>query len=619
MCGITGIYHFDKERKADKSLLKKMNDTLYHRGPDGEGYFIKDNVGLAHRRLSIIDLQTGEQPIFNSDKSLVIIMNGEIYNYIELKKELQKKGYLFHTESDTEVALIAYQHWGTACFNKFNGMWAIAIWDNNRNKLVISRDRIGEKPLYYYQDQHSFVFGSEIKSLFAFGIPKQPRYELLEIYLCLGRIPAPHSFYNQVYKLEPGKYIEITPARSNIKTYWKLPEIDEPSLNKNTKQVHEEFEFLIEDSVRIRMRADVPFGAFLSGGLDSSCITSLMSQNTNQPVKTFTLKNEYKDFDESQLARMVSDKFSTNHHELMLTPDTLQEALNKVAYHYDEPFGDSSAIPTGYISKLARQHVKMALTGDGGDEVLSGYNSYKRIKQNNQFKILPSVVYSSSGKCIAGISHIFKGKMRYNLNRISTFLNSIDDPLQNQIVRKYPTTKLANIKDILNNMNEVIAIEDFIGDFFKPYLHLGNFYQQMYFHLKLTLPDGMLVKVDRMSMAYSLETRIPFLDHRIIELLMKTHMDVKMKGLERKSVLRNTVAKKLPEPLLAAGKKGFSIPMTQWFINNNNHNELSQLSDWKIGLNNQAIEKMVNKNQGKIENNGNFIWTLMVLQKILNF
>ena len=380
MCGITGIYHFNKERSVDKSQLKRMTDIIRHRGPDSDGFYLNGNIGLGHRRLSIIDLSTGDQPMFNNDKSISIIFNGEIYNYIELRQELIQKGHKFRTTSDTEVAIKSYEEWGFDCQNKFNGMWAFALWDERKKHLFLSRDRIGEKPLHYTIYNNSLIFGSEIKSLFAYGIPKRFETELIEIYLVLTYIPAPYTFYKDIKKLLPGHYLLIKNENVEEKKYWDLPEIDEDNMFTNKGKIYDKFDYLLKDSVKIRMRSDVPFGAFLSGGLDSSSIVALMSEISNFPVKTFTIGFDDTNFDESALAQEVAKKFNTEHFRGTVTPDKFEESLERIVFHYDEPFGDSSAIPTGYVSKFAADKVKMVLTGDGGDEVLSGYRGYIGLK-----------------------------------------------------------------------------------------------------------------------------------------------------------------------------------------------------------------------------------------------
>ena len=392
MCGISGFFHFDKERPARTEVLKKMTDMISHRGPDDEGYYINENIALGHRRLSIIDLCTGKQPMHSEDNNIILIFNGEIYNYIELKEELILLGYKFNTSSDTEVIINAYRAWGVNCQNHFNGMWAFALWDESLKRLFISRDRIGEKPLYFSKFDNSIIFGSEIKTLIAYGIPQTPMLELTELYLTLSFIPAPYTFYKNINQLMPGKFLLIDTMGIKEKSYWDLPDISEKDLIRDKDVIEKEFTKLFDDSVRIRMRSDVAFGAFLSGGLDSSCIVSAMANHTSKPIQTFTIGFENKEYDERNLARLVADKYHTDHHEGIVSSQHFDDALERVLYQYDDPFGDASAIPTGNISKYASEYVKMVLTGDGGDEVLSGYTTYQGEKFASQYQQLPAFI-----------------------------------------------------------------------------------------------------------------------------------------------------------------------------------------------------------------------------------
>lgn len=615
MCGITGIYHYDTSRDVDPAVLKKMTDSLVHRGPDGEGYYIKNNIGLGHRRLSIIDLQTGDQPMYSGDGNIALIFNGEIYNYIELREELKKSGYVFHTTSDTEVIIISYRHWGVECLTKFNGCWAFALWDESKKQLFLSRDRIGEKPLYYSVLENTFVFGSEIKSLLAFGIARQPALELTGLYLTFGYIPAPYSFVKNIYKLKPGHYIIVDDKGFVEKQYWDLPLFDEDNMQTKKNLVYEEFEYLLRDSVKIRMRSDVPFGAFLSGGLDSSSIVALMSELSDFPVETFTIGFAEKSFDERSLAKEVAIKFRTNHHEKIVQQDTFDEALAKVLYYYDEPFGDSSAIPSGYVAKFAREKVKMVLTGDGGDEVLSGYNAYLGLKITSRYRKIPGFIRREIPFVLDMAIKPLTGNIRYKLNRLRNVCNTGNMDFEKRMIEKMAWTKYDDVKAIYSSLpNEQIHPEEFLSGLMKNCPYKDEFYRMMYEHFKLSLPDDMLVKVDRMTMANSLEARIPFLDHRLIEFMVKVHKDVKLPGSERKSILKNTVGKKLPASLLRASKKGFVVPVREWFKDKNFENKLAKLYQDPSGLNNGLIKNIIDDNRNGVTDNGNFIWMLFVLK-----
>lgn len=618
MCGITGVLHFDPSRNADSTLLRKMTDTLVHRGPDGDGYYIKNNLGLGHRRLSIIDLSTGDQPMLNEDKSIAIIFNGEIYNYIELRDELINLGHKFSTNSDTEVIVRAYEQWGTDCQNKLNGMWALALWDEKNNHLFISRDRLGEKPLYYSTCNNSFVFGSEIKSIAAFGCPLIPNTELTELYLCLGYIPAPYSYYKNIFKLSQGHFLIVKGNSVSEHKYWDLPVLDEKNMLTDKKVIYNKFETILHDAVKIRMRSDVPFGAFLSGGLDSSSIVVLMSEISNIPVQTFTIGFNYKEFDERKLAKEVAEKFNTNHYEFIVAPENFDDSLKKVMHHYDEPFGDSSAIPTGYVSKIASQKVKMVLTGDGGDEVLSGYNSYQVEKFARQYQQIPSFVRSFLPGMISPLKSITKGNLRYKVNRIERILSYSHQTYKSRLLAKSSWYIPDLIEKMTEGLGKQIKLSDFIDDFYNKYPANDSFYKLMLFQFKVLLPDDFLVKVDRMSMAYSLETRMPFLDYRLVEFMIRVSKNVKMQGYERKSVLRKTIGKKLPLPVLKGTKKGFSVPMREWFKDKAFDTKLKTLYEHDFGLNKKLIKKIIEDNREGKADLGNFIWMLFILKECVN-
>jgi len=615
MCGITGIFNFDIDKAVDYDRLKKMTDVIRHRGPDGEGYYLNKNIGLGHRRLSIIDLQTGDQPMFNEDKSIALVLNGEIYNYIELKQELIKLGYHFRTTSDTEVIIKAYEEWGIECQNKFNGMWSFALWDDKKKQLLLSRDRIGEKPLNYSIYNNTLVFSSEIKSLFEYGVPRNIRPELIELYLVLTYIPGADTFYKNIYKLKPGHFLLANLQGIKEIKYWDLPEIDECNMLRNKTSIYEEFAYLFEDSIKIRMRSDVPFGAFLSGGLDSSSIVAIMSKVSPHPIETFTIGFSQKDFDESELAKLVANKFQTCHYSGSVNTSEIEEALKSSISHFDEPFGDSSAIVTNQVSKFAVQKVKMVLTGDGGDEVLSGYNSYAGIKFSNLYSRLP-FLQKTIPKGIGVLSKGFNGGLRYKFNRAARLSEIAIYPFEMQIANKKANVPMAFIKKLTSSISNVISIEDYYSDLMKEISYKDDFYRLMYLDLKHQLPEGYLVKVDRTSMANSLETRAPFLDYRLIDFMAKVDKNVKMQGWERKSVLRNTIGKQLPSQLLKASKKGFTPPVREWFKDDCNSNLLS-MRNIKSICGSQTIDQIIDNNTNSVRDNGNFLWTLAILDKFV--
>lgn len=619
MCGIAGYLHFNKTRKAEQPVLKGMTDCMSYRGPDGDGFYVEGNLALGHRRLSIIDLSSGDQPMYSSDRNKILVFNGEIYNYIELKEELSALGHRFETTSDTEVLIKAYEQWGYDCQNKFNGMWAFALWDETKQELFLSRDRIGEKPLHYAVFEESFVFASEIKSILSFGVPKVIRKELIEIYLALTNIPAPDTFYKDIYKLMPGHYLVVKDGTVSEKSYWQFPQCAEKDMITDKKLVYETFEALLTEAVRIRMRSDVPFGAFLSGGLDSSGIVSIMAGYATQPVKTFTIGFDDKAFDESALAAEVAAKFKTEHHRGTVLPGDFSEAIDKVALHYDEPFGDSSAIPTDFVSRYAAQKVKMVLTGDGGDEALSGYNAYKGIKIASQInRYLPGIINGVIISSVQLSSRVFKGALRYKLNKIRNVLKTAQLPFHVRMAEKLACTSLVDIKQLTAHIPGVIHVEDYLESVLRQCRFQDDFYKLMYVHYMHNLPNDYLVKVDRMSMANSIETRVPFLDHRLVEFMATVHKDVKMQGWELKSVLRKSIGKNLPASVLNAPKRGFGIPLREWFKDKGFGSVLDEnLREVNKMLDPAVIAKIVAENNTGKKDNGNFIWTLLQLNKAL--
>jgi asparagine synthase (glutamine-hydrolysing) len=619
MCGLAGIYNFDKGKTVDSNLLKKMTDIIKHRGPDGEGYYINGNIGLGHRRLSIIDLHTGDQPLYSDDKGIVIVFNGEIYNYLELKAELQREGYTFKTASDTEVIIKAYEKWGFDCQTKFNGCWAFALWDNHKQLLFLSRDRVGEKPLHYSVYNNSVVFGSEMKSLFTYGIPREITLEFLEVYLVMTNIPEPHTFYKHIKKLQAGHYIIIKNGELNEYKYWDLPEIDEDNMLCDKKKIYENFSFLLEDSIKIRMRSDVPYGAFLSGGLDSSSVVALMSQISKYPVNTFTIGFKEKPFDETSLALEVAQKFKTNHKSGTVKKEDFNTTIDRISFHYDEPFGDSSAIPTDYVSRFARDKVKMVLSGDGGDEVLSGYTSYQGIKLTSIIKSIPMPVRRLLPILNDRIAGFISGNFRYKMNKASSVIRTSDLVFSRRMAEKAAYTDPITIRNLTKDIGNFITTEDYLEEFMRKTTYKDDFYKLMYLNFKYDLPNDYLVKVDRMSMANSLEVRIPYLDYRIIENMVHVDKCIKMQAWERKSILRKTVGKKLPQSILSAQKKGFGVPLREWFKEDSFENIIiNNLSHLRGILNKDVIDSVIRENKYGQKDNGNFIWALMILNKVMS-
>ena len=616
MCGIGGFLHFDKNRPVSWDRLRTMTDVLQHRGPDSSGYWVDGPIALGHRRLAIIDVQSGGQPMFSADGSLVLIFNGEIYNYIELRDELEKKGYIFHTASDTEVILVSYTEWGIRCVEKFNGMWAFALWDKREQRLFCSRDRLGEKPFFYTIYDKTFVFGSEIKALFAYGVTKYVNESVLDAYLCFTYIPAPHTFYKNIFKLMPGHSVIIEDGQIKIDQYWEVKFPPEESVRQDEGEILSEFDELFQDSVRIRMRSDVEFGAFLSGGLDSGSVVANMSKVSLRPVKTFTIGFAEPDFDERDVACLTAQQFKTDHMEYTVAKEDMSGLIQKLAWHYDEPFGDSSALPTYLVSKIAREEVKMVLTGDGGDEVLSGYTILQGEKFSQKFQELPEIIRQS----MVGLLKAFENNMppfiSRRLMRPRRVVENANLDFIDRLEAKQSGFSRREREYLLNCLNkDYLPARTFIEDAIKPIKDADNFSKLNYWLLKVSLPDDMLCKVDRASMANSLEIRVPFLDYRLVELLSAVSMSVKLKGYTRKYILRQTVGKELPSIVLGMKKRGFSIPINHWLRGDASiaiKEQIKKLVDVDIIQRKALLEIMGEEKLGQC-NNGNNLWILGML------
>ena len=401
-------------------------------------------------------------------------------------------------------------------------------------------------------------------------------------------------------------------------TYWELPSLAESDMRTDASQIYEEFESCFSDSVRIRMRSDVPFGAFLSGGLDSSGVVAAMAQESRSPVETFTIGFAEKSFDERDLAREVAVWFHTNHHEEVVQPETFDESLEKVFHHFDEPFGDASAVPVGLVSSLARQKVTMALTGDGGDEVLSGYPIYVTEKMTEHYRKIPALIRSGFYQSVNLGSWLARNGSRYRFNRLKRFLNLSDASFDNRLISKLSLLDRNSIRELIPKDIPQLPIEDYLSNVFAQCSFIDPFYRLMYFNLKVSLPDDMLAKVDRMSMAHSLETRVPFLDHRLVELTYGVHKDVKLPGHNRKNLLKQAYGKRLPPSLVKAPKRSFSVPLREWFKHRDFEEKLANLMGSDFGLNRAVIAGIVDANNTSKQDYGDFIWRLFVLQKWVN-
>jgi asparagine synthase (glutamine-hydrolysing) len=619
MCGITGITYFNKDREVNPATLKDMTDVIAHRGPDDEGFYINQNVGLGFRRLSIIDLSTGHQPLCNEDQSIWIIFNGEIYNYHDLQNDLMKHGHIFKTKSDTETIVHLYEQYGVDCLKYLRGMFAFAIWDNKRQQLFCARDRFGIKPFYFYRDNEKFVFGSEIKAILKCeNIDRTLSQEAIDSYFAFGYITSDLSIYKNIKKLQPAHYLLLTFKENGTATTHRYWEIEfNPDFRKSQSQWEEEIRECLSETVKQHMISDVPLGAFLSGGIDSGSVVALMARNSDRPIKTFSIGYKNEAFSELRQARQVAEKYGCEHHEEILEPESIS-LLPKLVKAYDEPFADSSAVPTYHVSKLARQFVTVALSGDGGDELFAGYNNYRYYE--NISKSALNFNSDTFNKILWGSIHAvlpdnMKGKfLSYNLSKGKTtsfaYVNMWNEQERNRlIVCKNPKQnfRLASElykKKILNS----IASGDYVTD-------------MQCLDMKTYMVDDILTKVDRASMVHSLEVRVPLLDHKFAELTFRIPRTMKLNGSGQKYIFKQAMARYLPDDHLKLPKKGFGIPISLWFKNDlKEYIEDTLLSGNPLCseyLNRKYIAKIIGNIKNPKRNLSVKTWSLLVFEEWL--
>jgi asparagine synthase (glutamine-hydrolysing) len=617
MCGIAGIFNFRTQEPVSPRLLKVMTDTLVHRGPDDEGFYVSGALGLAHRRLSIIDLESGHQPMTNEDGSVWVVFNGEIYNFLELHDDLIKKGHTFKTRSDTEVIVHLYEEQGERCFERLRGMFAIAIWDSRRRKLVLARDRVGKKPLFYFSDGCKVAFASEMKAILQVpGVSREIDPQAVSDYFSFLYIPAPKSIFKSVRKVLPGHYVVISDQGIREREYWDISfcDIEERTEEDWCESLLETF----REAVRVRLISDVPLGAFLSGGIDSSAVVAAMAGFCNEPVTTCSIGFEEKEFNELGYARQIADRFATNHHERIVRPDAVG-VVEKLVWHYDEPFADSSAVPTYYVSKVARERVTVALAGDGGDENFAGYRRYYFDRRENALRaILPFAFRQPVFGALASVypkadwaPRVFRGKATFeNLARspIEAYFRSVSalrPELKAQIIDQDLLRELAGY-DSLNVLHSYYDKADTVD----PLSRI------QYVDIKTYLPDDILVKVDRASMAHSLEVRAPILDHKLIEFAASMPSTLKLRGTNGKYIFKKALKRVLPDSVLYRPKMGFAVPLARWFrteLKELAHNVIFSRNGDSL-LNQASVRRVWQEHQSGLRNRSTELWTLLMFR-----
>ncbi|RXK07214.1 asparagine synthase (glutamine-hydrolyzing) [Halarcobacter bivalviorum] len=572
MCGIVGF--IDKNKRLE--LIKDMLAVQSYRGPDDSGVLFdeKSGVHLGHNRLSIQDLTShGHQPFVSDCKKYSIVFNGEVYNFKLIRIELEKLGYKFISNSDTEVILYSYKEWGIKCIDKFIGMFAFSIFDKLKNKLILVRDRAGVKPLYFYTEENQFMFSSEIKSFYKHpSFKKEQNIDALPYFFQFGYIPAPYTVFKNCYKLEAGHYLEfdIENLTFNIKKYWDVNDFYlKEKFTKSEKEILEEIEFILDDAIKLRMISDVPVGVFLSGGYDSSSVATILAKKQGKKINTFTIGFDNPKYDEAKHAKIIAEYLGTNHTEYYMQDKDMLDLVESLPFYYDEPFGDSSALPTMIVSKIAKQNVTVALSADGGDEAFCGYSKYFFL---NRFQN----IFSSNIK-----KEFLKfGVNLLNVNIVDFINNKLPENLKQRNIRdKYIKFKRAINSDTLEEMfenassyvdkNEVSKFLKIKRDsrFFFKWNKIDNIDfldQMMAIDYKLFMNDDVLTKVDRATMSVSLEGREPLLDHRIIEYLAQVPNEIKYKNNQGKYLLREVLYKYIPKEIIDKPKSGFTIPLNQW-------------------------------------------------------
>lgn len=612
MCGIAGIVYTDQDRSINKDELERMTNVIYRRGPDDEGYYINGNVGFGFRRLSIIDLHTGHQPLCNEDGTIWIVFNGEIYNFQELRKDLILKGHQFKTKTDTEVIVHLYEEYGAECVKYLRGMFGFAIWDDNKKKLFCGRDRFGIKPFYYLLDNTRLIFGSELKVITqANDVPMEVDLQAMDCYLTYSYITENRSIYKHIRKLQPGHVMEYYPntGQMDISKYWHID--FEPDYSKTEDEWCEEINHVLAESVKMRMISDVPLGAFLSGGIDSSSVVALMAQSSNRPIKTFSIGFKEQQFNELKYAREVADKYGTDHYEQIVEPESV-DLLPKLVDAYDEPFADSSAIPTYYVCKFARENVTVALSGDGGDELFAGYRSYPKLNNIYNYNLAPHALNKLFwGALYKTLPASVKGK------GITYFLSQPRD-----VVAAYfsiitrPERSLLYNGDIWNQIKRSPA-ENLKVNLIKSFKSKDFLSRMQQLDMTTYLPDNILTKVDRVSMYNSLEVRVPILDHVFAELSFKIPSDLKLNGQSKKYLLKKATARHLPEAVISHKKQGFGIPLKMWFKDdlksyiydrfNSNNTYISEYLDKKY------INKILDDHNKGMRDMNYKIWSILFM------
>ncbi|MBI2841627.1 MAG: asparagine synthase (glutamine-hydrolyzing) [Acidobacteria bacterium] len=622
MCGICGVAYGQRDRIVAPGLLEAMCRTLVHRGPDDQGTFVDRHVGLGNRRLSIIDLEGGHQPIHNEDQTVWVVLNGEIYNYLDLTQMLERRGHHFYTKSDTEAIVHAYEEFGDECLEHLNGMFAFALWDAPRQRIILARDRAGIKPLYYALHDGALIFGSELKAILAYpGLPRSVDLVALNEYLSFEYVPAPRTIFRGISKLLPGHAMSFEDGRLRTWKYWDINLTRSENVQRKPLAEYEtELLQLLREAVRKEMVSDVPIGVLLSGGIDSSAVAALMVEASPGRVQSFSISFEDPTFDESCYARLAARTVGTEHHELLLTATDVAGLLPPIANSMDEPLGDSSLLPTYILSQLARQHVKVALGGDGGDELFGGYSTLQAHRLVEYYeRYLPSYLRQRVAPRMAellptsfnNISLDFKLR-RFLLARgvppavrHHYWLGSFRPEEKERLLQPWARLTEKDTYDVVFRHLEQCTAR-------------APMNQLLYCDFKLYMEGGMLPKVDRMSMANSLEVRAPLLNHTLVKYVARIPHELKLHGLTTKYLLRRSMRGLLPSKILRRGKKGFNIPVAKWLAGPLRELAESLLSPERLSrsgfFNPSYVRTLLDEHMTGRKDNRKLLWTLLAFQ-----
>ncbi len=619
MCGIVGMVQPETKGAVEPEILRRMNSAIQHRGPDDEGYWIHENVGLAMRRLSIIDVDGGHQPLSNETGDIWTVFNGEIYNFQELREELIQKGHRFQCQTDTEVIPHLYEEEGDQFVHRLRGMFAIALWDNRQKKLLLYRDRVGIKPLHYWFQNGTLIFGSEIKALLEYPqVGTEISFSAVSDYLSFLYIPSPKTIYNEIHRLPPGHFLRWQNQEIQVEQYWDFNFTTNPALKE--EEWAEKLRQTLSDSVKSHMISDVPLGAFLSGGMDSSTVVAWMSRHSSQPVKTFSIGFNNAEFNELAYAREVAKYFKTDHHEEMVQADAFS-LLPKILSSLDEPFADSSAIPTYLVSEFTRQKVTVALSGDGGDELFGGYLWTQKEIILEKYRRLPGSLRRSIRSFVLGKDYHPLHEVAF-WNKIKRSIFDAESTPAESFARRstcfQPWMKKDLFQPAFQSALDREKSEDLIKSYFKQCRGTTLLDKLLYLDSKIYMPDDILTKVDRMSMIHSLEVRVPILDHKVVELAASIPFSLKMRGSATKYILKQAMKDILPPSILTQRKRGFAIPLQHWF-----RGELFSLAQRVLVetkvlsyryFNPDYVKWILEQHRSGVQSLGNHIYALLIFE-----